>query len=178
MLIRFKNTDEQLAAREIVSKSLSDNYIVALNLAPATPEWMRNLGMHPLKLGLDLRGGVHFLMEVDMDEAMKKIRTQIVNDFRTELRNNNLRLSAIKAENDYVLVEFRDENTRDEAVTLLSKKQQDFVVSRALIELYKDGVINNMRLSAGTSFSSIADVAVKIAVSTASPVANVAPVTV
>lgn len=108
LLIRFKNTDEQLAAREIVSKSLSDNYIVALNLAPATPEWMRNLGMHPLKLGLDLRGGVHFLMEVDMDEAMKKIRTQIVNDFRTELRNNNLRLSAIKAENDYVLVEFRD----------------------------------------------------------------------
>ena len=128
LLIRFKNTDEQLAAREIVSKSLSDNYIVALNLAPATPEWMRNLGMHPLKLGLDLRGGVHFLMEVDMDEAMKKIRTQIVNDFRTELRNNNLRLSAIKAENDYVLVEFRDENTRDEAVTLLSKKQQDFAV--------------------------------------------------
>ena len=128
LLIRFKNTDEQLAAREIVSKSLSDNYIVALNLAPATPEWMRNLGMHPLKLGLDLRGGVHFLMEVDMDEAMKKIRTQIVNDFRTELRNNNLRLSAIKAENDYVLVEFRDENTRDDAVTLLSKKQQDFAV--------------------------------------------------
>ena len=128
LLIRFKNTDEQLAAREIVSKSLSDNYIVALNLAPATPEWMRNLGMHPLKLGLDLRGGVHFLMEVDMDEAMKKIRTQIVNDFRTELRNNNLRLSAIKADNDYVLVEFRDENTRDEAVTLLSKKQQDFAV--------------------------------------------------
>ena len=128
LLIRFKNTDEQLAAREFVSKSLSDNYIVALNLAPATPEWMRNLGMHPLKLGLDLRGGVHFLMEVDMDEAMKKIRTQIVNDFRTELRNNNLRLSAIKAENDYVLVEFRDENTRDEAVTLLSKKQQDFAV--------------------------------------------------
>ena len=128
LLIRFKNTDEQLAAREIVSKSLSDNYIVALNLAPATPEWMRNLGMHPLKLGLDLRGGVHFLMEVDMDEAMKKIRTQIVNDFRTELRNNNLRLSAIKAENDYVLVEFRDENTRDEAVTLLSKKQEDFAV--------------------------------------------------
>lgn len=128
LLIRFKNTDEQLAAREIVSKSLIDNYIVALNLAPATPEWMRNLGMHPLKLGLDLRGGVHFLMEVDMDEAMKKIRTQIVNDFRTELRNNNLRLSAIKAENDYVLVEFRDENTRDEAVTLLSKKQQDFAV--------------------------------------------------
>lgn len=128
LLIRFKNTDEQLAAREIVSKSLSDNYIVALNLAPATPEWMRNLGMHPLKLGLDLRGGVHFLMEVDMDEAMKKIRTQIVNDFRTELRNNNLRLSAIKAENDYVLVEFRDEKTRDDAVTLLSKKQQDFAV--------------------------------------------------
>ncbi|NLK85461.1 MAG: protein translocase subunit SecD [Aeromonadales bacterium] len=128
LLIRFKNTDEQLTAKEIASKSLGENYIVALNLAPATPEWMRNLGMHPLKLGLDLRGGVHFLMEVDMDEAMKKMRSQLTNDFRTELRNRNLRLSGIRAEDDYVVVEFKDSAIRDAAQKVLADKQKDFTV--------------------------------------------------
>ena len=126
LLVRFNNTDEQLTAREILSAQLGENYIVALNLAPATPAWMRSLGMHPLKLGLDLRGGVHFLMEVDMDEAMKKMRAQLTNDFRTELRNNNLRLSGIKAEGDYVLVEFKDADVRDEAKKLLESRHKDF----------------------------------------------------
>ena len=128
LLIRFKNTDDQLTAREIVNKTLNDNYIVALNLAPATPEWMRNLGMHPLNLGLDLRGGVHFLMEVDMDEAMKKMRTQLTNDFRTELRNRGIRLSGVKSENDYVVVEFKDEAVRDEAQKVLADNHKDFKV--------------------------------------------------
>ena len=128
LLIRFANTDEQLSARQIVSSSLSENYVVALNLAPATPEWMRNIGMHPLKLGLDLRGGVHFLMEVDMEEAMKKMRSQLTNDFRTELRNHDIRLSSVKAENDYVLVEFKDALTRDKAQELLASRHKDFKV--------------------------------------------------
>ena len=128
LLIRFKSTEEQLAAREQVSSLLGDNYIVALNLAPATPDWMRSLGMHPLKLGLDLRGGVHFLMEVDMDEAMKKMRTQLVNDFRSELRNHDIRLSGARAEGDQVIVEFRDAQTRDVAEKLLSDSHKDFIV--------------------------------------------------
>ena len=128
LLIRFANTDEQLSARQIVSSSLSENYVVAKNLAPATPEWMRNIGMHPLKLGLDLRGGVHFLMEVDMEEAMKKMRSQLTNDFRTELRNHDIRLSSVKAENDYVLVEFKDALTRDKAQELLASRHKDFKV--------------------------------------------------
>ena len=137
LLIRFSNTEEQLTAKEILAKSLGDNYVTALNLAPATPEWMRSLGMHPLKLGLDLRGGVHFLMEVDMDEAMKKMRSQLTNDFRTELRNHNLRLSGIRAENDYVIVEFKDENARDEAKKLLESRHRDFsVVAQDLNDKY------------------------------------------
>jgi len=137
LLIRFSNTEEQLTAKEILAKSLGDNYVTALNLAPATPEWMRSLGMHPLKLGLDLRGGVHFLMEVDMDEAMKKMRSQLTNDFRTELRNHNLRLSGIRAENDYVIVEFKDENVRDEAKKLLESRHKDFsVVAQDLNDKY------------------------------------------
>lgn len=102
--------------------------MVALNLAPATPAWMRSIGMHPLKLGLDLRGGVHFLMEVDMEEAMKKMRTQLTNDFRTELRNRGIRLTGVKAENDYVLVEFKDEETRDNAKKVLESNHKDFTV--------------------------------------------------
>lgn len=128
LLIRFSSTEMQLAAREIASKVLGDNYIVALNLAPATPAWMRSLGMHPLKLGLDLRGGVHFLMEVDMDEAMKKMRSQLVNDFRAELRNHDIRLSGARAEGDHVIVEFRDEASRKAAEDLLSANHKDFVI--------------------------------------------------
>ncbi len=126
LLIRFKSTEDQLLARDVVTQTLGDNYITALNLAAATPAWMRSLGMHPLKLGLDLRGGVHFLMEVDMDEAMKKMRSQLVNDFRTELRNNDLRLSGAKSEGEHVIVDFRDADTRDKAMELLKKRHQDF----------------------------------------------------
>lgn len=127
LLIRFNNTDTQIMAKDIVQSYLGDRYITALNLAPATPEFMRKLGMNPLKLGLDLRGGVHFLMEVDMDEAMKKMRTQLVSDLRNELRENNLRLSGARAEGDDVVITFRDADTRDAASSLLMRNHKDFV---------------------------------------------------
>ena len=126
LIVRFKTTEDQLVARDLAAKALGENYITALNLAPATPAWMRSLGMHPLKLGLDLRGGVHFLMEVDMDAAMKKMTDQLVNDFRTELRNSGIRLSGARAEGDSVVVAFRDEKTRDDAMSLLTSKHKDF----------------------------------------------------
>lgn len=127
LLIRFDNTDTQIMAKDIVQTYLGDNYITALNLAPATPEFMRALGMQPLKLGLDLRGGVHFLMEVDMDEAMKKMRTQLVSDLRNELRQNNLRLSGARVDGDDVLITFRDTETRNQAESLLKRNHPDFV---------------------------------------------------
>ena len=82
ILVRFKNTEEQLKARDIVANKLGDNFITALNLAPSTPAWLEAIGANPLKLGLDLRGGVHFLMEVDMAEALTKQQEQMVQDFR------------------------------------------------------------------------------------------------
>lgn len=127
LLIRFANTNDQILAKDIVAKALGDRFITALNLAPATPAWMRSLGMHPLKLGLDLRGGVHFLMEVDMDEAMRKMKTQLVSDFRSELRNADLRLAGARTEGDDVVVTFRDAATRDAAEKLLSDHHRDFV---------------------------------------------------
>lgn len=127
LLIRFSNTDEQIMAKDLVQSYLGDRYISALNLAPATPAFMRALGMNPLKLGLDLRGGVHFLMEVDMDEAMKKMRTQLVSDLRNELRQNNLRLTGARAEGNDVVISFRDAATRDSAAELLKKNHRDFI---------------------------------------------------
>lgn len=127
LLIRFNNTDTQIMAKDLVQSYLGDRYITALNLAPATPGFMRALGMHPLKLGLDLRGGVHFLMEVDMDEAMKKMRTQLVSDLRNELRQHNIRLSGARAEGDDVVITFRDATSRDTATELLKKNHRDFI---------------------------------------------------
>ncbi len=126
LLIRFPTTEQQILARDLVQETLGDQYITALNLAPATPAWMRSLGMHPLKLGLDLRGGVHFLMEVDMAEAMNKMKTQLVADFRTELRNADLRLSGARIDGDAVVVTFRDAAVRDEALDLLKRNHADF----------------------------------------------------
>ena len=126
LLIRFTTTEQQILARDLVQDALGDNFITALNLAPATPAWMRSLGMHPLKLGLDLRGGVHFLMEVDMAEAMNKMKTQLVSDFRTELRNNDLRLSGARVDGDAVVVTFRSADVRDQALDLLKRSHADF----------------------------------------------------
>lgn len=96
-LIRFKDNDLRLRMKEKLVGELGDNYVVALNLAAATPEWLKAIGAKPLKLGLDLRGGLHFLMEVDMDEAIKKIVAQSIQDFRTELREEKIRLSGIRS---------------------------------------------------------------------------------
>ncbi len=92
VLIRFSDTEEQIAARDVLGVDLkNDGLIVALNLAPATPSWLEAIGAHPMKLGLDLRGGVHFLMEVDMDAAMEKLLSQQEDTFRTELREAKIR---------------------------------------------------------------------------------------
>lgn len=127
LLIRFTNLDQQIMAKDLVQSYLGDRYITALNLAPATPEFLRKLGLHPLKLGLDLRGGVHFLMEVDMEEAMKKMRTQLVSDMRNELRQHDLRLSGARANGDVLEITFRDSVTRDKSLDLLQRNHQDFI---------------------------------------------------
>ena len=85
-MVRLSSSEDQLIAREVIGDELGEGFVSALNLAPATPGWLEVIGGSPLKLGLDLRGGVHFLMEVDMDEAVSKAQEQMVQDFRSELR--------------------------------------------------------------------------------------------
>lgn len=96
LLVRFSNEDSQLTAKDILSDHLGSHFIVALNLAPATPEWLSSLGASPMYLGLDLRGGVHFLMEVDTDAAVTQAYERFVSDYRTQLREEKIRYLAIE----------------------------------------------------------------------------------
>jgi|TARA_R110002020_G_scaffold191679_11_gene391574 preprotein translocase subunit SecD len=107
ILVRVNSDVEQLQARDEILRDLGTDYIVALNLAPATPDWLADLGAEPMKLGLDLRGGVHFLMEVDMQEATRKIQDQMRDTVRTELREERIRSTNIRRQDSDVVVELR-----------------------------------------------------------------------
>ncbi|MGF1707698.1 protein translocase subunit SecD [Enterovibrio baiacu] len=128
VLVRFSDTDNQIAARDVLNDSLDKGLIVALNLAPATPSWLEAIGANPMKLGLDLRGGVHFLMEVDMDAAMEKLLTQQEETFRTELREAKIRYRGLRVgSDDNVEVMFRNEADMDAAEAELEKLHPDMV---------------------------------------------------
>lgn len=131
ILARFANTDIQLHAREALLSALGDNYVVALNLAPATPMWLSYLSAQPMKLGLDLRGGVHFLMEVDMDTALGKLQQQNSDNLRHDLRDKHLSFVTINKIRNYgVSIDFANSEARNAAISYLSPRYQDMVFSR------------------------------------------------
>ncbi len=120
--VRFVETETQLKARDLVQTALGENYTVALNLLPATPRWLRALNANPMYLGLDLRGGVHFLMQVDMVGAIKKAEERYVDDVRTLLRENKVRyLTVNRSDAGGLDIRFRDAAERDKAHAILSK---------------------------------------------------------
>ncbi|MBU9857062.1 protein translocase subunit SecD [Rahnella bonaserana] len=132
ILARFKDTDIQLRAREALTEALGDKFVIALNLAPATPRWLSMLGAEPMKLGLDLRGGVHFLMEVDMDTALSKLQEQTMDNMRSDLRDKNIPYATVRKLDNYgVEVRFRDAATRDSAVSYLSPRHRDLVITNS-----------------------------------------------
>lgn len=96
ILARFNNTDDQLLAKDKIAEKLGNNYTTALNLAPATPTWLSSIGANPMKWGLDLRGGVRFLMEVDMNSALAKRQEQLQDTLRNELRKEKIQYTNIK----------------------------------------------------------------------------------
>lgn len=131
ILVRFSDPDVQLHAREVLMMALGDKYVIALNLAPATPVWLAALGAYPMKLGLDLRGGVHFLMEVDMDTALSKLQEHNIDSLRCDLRQKNIPyLSAAKQDQtSYAFViRFSDDKLRDTAISYLSSRHHDLVI--------------------------------------------------
>jgi len=123
LLVRFNDTGSQLKAKDLMSEALGNGYVVALNLAPKTPAWLTALGAAPMYLGLDLRGGVHFQMLVDMNAAMRQAEERYVNDFRTLLRNEKLRyLTVIRKTTGGVEVKFRTAEERDKAREIIRKE--------------------------------------------------------
>ncbi|MFT6898534.1 MAG: preprotein translocase subunit SecD [Paraglaciecola sp.] len=127
ILIRLTDLDNQLVARETLERALSDDYSVAMNLAPDTPKWLEALGGSPMKLGLDLRGGVHFLMEVDMNSAVAKSFEDMVGDFRTALREEGIRYRNVKQGDAGVDIYFRDQDALDKAQFFLRNRNRDLV---------------------------------------------------
>ena len=128
ILVRLNDGDTQLRAREMIARDLrkvSEDYSVAINLAPATPDWLDSLGGTPMKLGLDLRGGVHFLMEVNMQEAISKSFQDMVGNFRTSLREEKLRYRSVKQLDDGVEIRFRDQETLDASERFLRSQNPD-----------------------------------------------------
>ncbi|MFT4937494.1 MAG: preprotein translocase subunit SecD [Paraglaciecola sp.] len=127
ILIRLNDLDTQRIAREKLGKALGDEYYVAMNLAPDTPKWLEALGGTPMKLGLDLRGGVYFLMEVDMNSAIKKSFEDMVGDFRSALREEGIRYRTVKQVDQGVEIYFRDQETLDEADFFLKNRNRDLL---------------------------------------------------
>ena len=126
LLIRFNNEEDQLRSQEIVKEALGKGYVVALNLAPSTPAWLRIFNAEPMFLGLDLRGGVHFLMEVDMEAAVRKAEERYVSDIRTLLREDKVRYRTITRDNEGgLLLRFRDAGERTRGMDLIEDEFPD-----------------------------------------------------
>ncbi|WP_114191528.1 protein translocase subunit SecD [Edaphovirga cremea] len=153
ILARFRDTDVQLRAREALTTAMGDKYVIALNLAPATPRWLSMLGAEPMKLGLDLRGGVHFLMEVDMQTALGKLQEQTMDSLRSDLREKNIPYATVrKLENQGVEVRFRDADTRDSAISYLTSRHRDLVLSATGDNALK-AVMTDARLSEAREYA-------------------------
>jgi preprotein translocase subunit SecD len=131
LLVRFSDTESQLKAQEIVQRELGDDYVVALNLAPTTPMWLRTIGAKPMYLGLDLRGGVHFLMQVDMDAVGQQTLERYVEDLRTGLRKEKIRYTAIARSGNSVELKFSSAQERDTARDQVHKQFPELVLNDA-----------------------------------------------
>ncbi|MFO3724252.1 protein translocase subunit SecD [Pseudomonas sp. HLMP] len=125
-LVRLVNQEDQLPAKDVVRKAMGDDYVVALNLAQTTPQWLRNLGASPMKLGLDLSGGVHFLLEVDMDKAMNARLKVYEGEVKTLLRKERIRYRSLPQQDGGIMLGFADDATREQARSLIRKNFNDF----------------------------------------------------
>lgn len=126
--VRFADTDTQLRAKDLLQAELGENYVVALNLLPGSPAFLSQIGALPMYLGLDLRGGVYFLMQVDMKAALAKAVERYAGDIRTLLREKKIQHSGISREGQSVQVKFRDADARARALAEMQKEMQDLNV--------------------------------------------------
>ena len=158
--LRFANTEDQLKAKDVIQSALGEDYIVALNLLSRTPAWLANIGAKPMFLGLDLRGGVHFLLEVDMKAAVDKALEKTAGEIRRELRDKKIRYGRISRERDRVEVQLRDAETVDAASAAIRRVLPTLTITevkesgsykvmvaygqQALLQLKTDAVAQNV----------------------------------
>lgn len=130
-LLRLVNQDDQLPAKDVVRRALGDAYVVALNLAPTTPDWLRSLSASPMKLGLDLSGGVHFLLEVDMDKAIETRLNVYEGEVKALLRKERIRYRSLPQVTNAVQLGFADQEALSAAQALIRKEFTDFELTTA-----------------------------------------------
>jgi preprotein translocase subunit SecD len=129
--VRFDDPDTQLKAKDALQAKLGANYIVALNLLSASPHWLTAIGARPMYLGLDLRGGVHFLLQVDMKAALDKAADRFTTDIRSLLREKKVQYAGVSREGTNVVVRFRDEPERAKARGEIEKAFPDLLLREA-----------------------------------------------
>jgi preprotein translocase subunit SecD len=122
LLLRYDSADHQLRSADVLRGALDDDHVVALNLAPATPQWLRAVNGRPMSLGLDLRGGVHFLMEVDLNAVIGTAMERYTNEFRGRLREERLAFEDVERSARHLTVTFASEQDRAEALTWLRRQ--------------------------------------------------------
>ena len=128
LLVRFPDTEVQLAAADRLQQVLGDRFVVALNLASAEPAWLQSINAQPMYLGLDLRGGVHFLMEVDMDAAVAQAEERYVEELRGLLRSERLRYITVGRKGGEIVLRFRDSAQRDVALAAVEKEYRNLQI--------------------------------------------------
>ncbi|WP_374664712.1 protein translocase subunit SecD [Acinetobacter sp.] len=125
-LLRVDSSEAQLKAKDALRRGLGDDYVVALNLAPTTPEWLQKIGAKPMKLGLDLRGGVHFLLEVDMDKAISQRMETSAADLRRQLRDSKLKFNSLSLNNNAITIQFANNDDRSAVMDFLRRNGNEY----------------------------------------------------
>ncbi|WP_392552531.1 protein translocase subunit SecD [Orbus wheelerorum] len=152
ILIRVANNDTQLKAKELIAEELGDKYVVALNLASATPAWLSSIGAEPMKLGLDLRGGVHFLMEVDMSTALEKLLDQAINTLKSDFNSSKINYTLLNKNSDQqIIISFDNNDARNAAISKINQLVDYDIVSQGdkqLIVAISDSKLQQARTDA------------------------------
>jgi|TARA_B100000959_G_scaffold286200_1_gene363838 preprotein translocase subunit SecD len=121
IIAKFNSFDDQLAGKAALQKTLLDQAIIALNLEPSTPQWLRDIGGGPLKLGLDLSGGVHFLLEVDIDSALDNRLESLLNEYRKKFRDDRINIESSRKDNKDLLFSFTSEEDYNKALKIFNE---------------------------------------------------------
>lgn len=127
-LIRFHSDEDQMEAKRLIREALDGNYVVALNRAPTTPDWLTSLGGSPMNLGLDLRGGVHFLLEVDMEKALEPREEAYVSEIKSSFREEKIYYRSASRKDGVIRIKFKDQAQRESGLAWLKDRYREFVM--------------------------------------------------